>query len=1175
MKLTCILLLTACLQVTAKSYSQHVTLRANNAPLEQVFKEIKKQTGYVFFYDAQILAVTKPVSIDVRNADIDFTLKEILKGQALDYSIENKTITILRKLPEEKKNITAIGNVAMPATIDVHGVVKDETGKPAAGVAVKVKGTNKGTITNDNGEFTLTGVDENATLVFSAVNLQTFELKVSGKTEFAVSLKTKTKELGEVAVQVNTGYQQISKERFVGSYSQLDSADFHRRAGMSIIDRLDGTVPGVLFNNKKDVNFPIQIRGISTLGNYGISTSPLIVVDNFPMPETFSLSNINANDVESVTVLKDAAAASIWGSRAGNGVIVITTKKGKYNQQFHLTVSSNTTITEKSDLFYYPTITPSDFIDIETSLFNKGFYNSLINNTSNRPVISPVVEILARRKMNLLSASDSASQIDALRHNDTRDDLNKYLYRLAIQQQHYLSFSGGNNVLAYQLSVGYNHSLNNLQGSKGADQYTINSNTSFRPVKNLEIQTGINYTLGVDKSSPSPNLPSYPYVKLAAADGTPLAIPYQYRQGYIDTAGAGILQDWHYVPLNEVRLADNKVTQRFIRLNTSIAYQFTNWLRASINYQYQNVAVNTLNYQSIKTWFTRDFINRYTNPNATSNDLRYPLPVGGILNLSNSQAQLYNVRGNININKRFGEHQLSAMLSGEISDSKGGDLSAQRLYGYNNQTGSYTALVNYFTYYPLYYAAAYPGQTATIPSIAGYSQSAINRFVSLLGNVAYTYKNRYNFYASARRDGANVFGVNTNNKWKPLWSVGAGWELSKESFYHVSWLPYLKLRGSYGYTGNANNTLSGRLTLNNSSSVDPITLLPYSTPNIPPNPDLKWEETRIVNAGLDFQLWKNRVGGSLETFFKQSSNVIGDALLPPSSGVTSATINYANLKSTGFEFSINSVNTKGAVSWTTNAGWSYAKTIIKDVLNLISYKTSVFNSYALNAAPGRIAYGISSYRWAGLDPATGDPQGYYKGQVSKDYTSILNDSIQNQVFHGSALPLHSIFIKNNISWKGFTVSLNITGRFDYYFRESALNLNYSDQAGGTNYLADYYHRWQKSGDEVFTSVPSMSYPSPANAADRNTFYQFAAIHVKRGDNIRLQDIRLSYLWDNKNNKRIPVQSVQFFFYPNNLNWILWRAESSPYDPDYSGGGLNGGISIPTPKTWTGGITINF
>jgi len=1177
MKITAVLLLAAVLQVSAKSWGQEkITLAFDNAPLETVLKNIQSQANVQFIYRTDYVK-DKKVTINVTNANLKTALDLCLKNLQLTYDVFGTNISIHPVKKDGNKSVAKVvvsGNA--PPLIDVHGRVVNEKGDPVEGVTVSVKGSTKSTTTDKDGEFSLATVDQDAVLVFTHVSMEAFEVKVSGKTDLAITLRTKISALGDVIVTVNTGYQQVNKERFVGSYSQLDSQDFHRRVGMGIIERLDGTVPGLLFDKKGNSSFsPIQIRGVSTLGTNLTSTDPLIVVDNFPMPLSFDINNINTNDVESVTVLKDAAAASIWGSRAGNGVIVITTKKGKYNQRFHLDISSNTTVEDKPNLFYYKRISPSDFIDVEKFLFDNNYYDADLNNNNTYPVVSPVVEILDRKRMGLISDADASSQINNLRDNDVRNDLNKYVYRRAVRQQYYIGFNGGTNILAYQFSIGYNHNLNNIVGSKPDDRYTINTNTFFKPIKNLEIQTGIDLALNNNQSLnfQLPN-PISPYSRLVDNDGNALAIPYFYRMGYIDTAGGGKLLDWHYRPIDEIKNADVNSIAKYARVNFAINYKITDWLSANFNYQYQTSNSTTRNFKSTQAWVTRDLINRFTNPFQTDPNLEYPVPKGGILDVSNSVLKNYNARGGFNVNKSFGVlHQLVGLIAAEISDSKGGYLNNQRFYGYDNLTGGFRPNIDYFNYYPRTYAASL-GSVDYIPDMNSYNESATNRFVSVLANLSYTYNGRYNFYASGRRDGANVFGVNTNNKWKPLWSMGAGWEISKEHFYSLSWLPYLKLRSSYGYTGNSNNTLSGKLILNYSANRDPVTSLPYSTPGRAPNPDLRWEQVQIINWGIDFQLLSNRVFGSFEVFRKKSTDVIADAPMPPSSGVGVYTLNFASLKTNGYEISINSRNLISPIEWTSNFGLSRAKTVITDVFTSAGGKASDFLDYKLVAVPGKVAYGIAAYRWAGLDPTTGDPQGYYQKQVSKDYLAIINDSIQNQKFYGSALPLTSAFIRNNFSWKGITLSFNITGRFNYYFREPALNIDYTGAMTGTSYGADYYQRWQKAGDEAKTSVPSMVYPVPNGFDGRNQFYQYAEIHVKRADNIRLQDVSLSYQWTNKRNKRIPVQSVKFFFYPNNLNLIIWRASKSDYDPDFSGGATDV-TAAPLPKTWTGGVTVNF
>lgn len=1174
MKLAAFLLTTTLIGVYAKTYTQTVTYQAKNVPLEQVFAIIKQQTGYVFFYNDADLKAAKPVTVSFNKTPLLTALDESLKSQPFHYTIQGRTILVATRatvLPA-----VATSPVTENATIDVHGVVKDENGKPAVGVAVRVKGVNKMTTTNENGEFSLSGVDANAILVFSSINMETFEIKVNGRNDFAVTLKTKTTALEDVAVTVNTGYQKISKERFVGSYAQLDSANFHRRVGMGIIDRLDGTVPGVLFNKKGSSNdAAILIRGLSTLGDYGLasaptSTDPLIVVDNFPMPSSFDLNSINPNDVENITVLRDAAAASIWGARAGNGVIVITTKKGRYNQRFQINASTNITIEQKPDLYYYKQVTPSDYIDMEKYLFSKGAYDAAINDAAGMPVLSPVVQILDSVRRNLLSQNDGDAEINTLRNYDLRQQLNNYVYKEAVKQQHYLAFSGGTNNLAYQVSGGYNRSLSNLQGSKPDEQYTFTTNTTFKPARNLEITAGINMAFAKNKSTSLPSLPPFPYGRLKDDKGSNIAIPFGTRSGYVDTVGGGQLLDWHYRPLDEIAFADNTVSSRFVRLNIGVSYRFTSWLKANVNYQYQNISGDSRKYNSLQSYFTRDLINSYTNLGQTSSNLKYPVPMGGILDLSQFVSKDYNLRGTINIDKNFGQHQINAILGGEIYDSKGGYSSGQRIYGYNDQVGIYSTYIDYSNTYPNFYAPG-SGGYFYIPNPNYYLEGTVNRTVSLLANANYSFKDRYNLYASARRDGANVFGVKANNQWKPLWSIGGGWELSKENFYKISCLPYFKLRISYGYTGNVNNLLSGLFTITHRPDLDPYTFLPYNLPNLAPNYNLKWEQVRIINEGIDFLALKDRIAGSFEIFTKNSSDVIAQAPMPPSSGVNTFVKNFADMKTNGYEINLNSKNIKGKIEWTSNFGWSHAKTIITKLFTTFGSKVNDYLNYSLNAVPGQIIYGLSSYRWAGLDPLTGDPQGYLHGQISKNYNAILNDSIQNQVFHGSALPLNTVFLRNNVSWKGFMLSMNITGRFDYYFREPAIDI--------TGYPptlnADYYNRWQKPGDEVSTDIPSIYYPV-SNGSQRNQFYQFASNHVKKADNIRVQDVSLSYQLTNTGKKRIPFQSARLFFYLNNLNWIIWRAEKSNWDPDFGGGGSGGNIiATPPSKTWTIGATVNF
>lgn len=1147
---TFVLLLVICFAAGARS--QSISLNMKQSTLVEVFNQVQKLTGKSFVYKWETIKDAKPVSINVTDASLEEVLNICLKHENLNYTIVDDVVVISKKTQEA------------PATIpdplrEIKGKITNEQGQPVSGVTITIKGTKQFTTTNEAGEFKIEA-GEDVVLVISHVSFETKELRVKEGNEVGVQLKRKVAEVE--GVSVSTGYQRISKERFVGSFSQLDSAAYERRAGMGILDRLDGTVTGVLFDKKTAGGVTnlanMQIRGLSTLNS---PRAPLVIVDDFPF--TQDLSEINPNDVETITVLKDAAAMSIWGARAGNGVIVITTKKGKYNQPIRISISSDITINSKRDLYYYPQMNISDFIDVEEFLFNKGFYDANLSNTITWPIVSPIVEMLAKRRAGKISWADSTTQITAFKELDLRQDLDRYVYRNASLQRYYANMAGGTSTINYSFSAGYNISLNEYQNSDPGKQVTLSSSFAVRPFKKLQILSNIGYTRETNKSSIF-SLPSviYPYAQLADVEGNPLAIPESRRLSYIDTAGGGALLDWRYRPLEELKLADATLTRQLIQANFKAIYQINSWLTAEASYQYMNEFAQTDNYHSLQTYYTRSLINQFTNLSQTIPHLRNPVPVGGILNMTNASQQNQNARARLDINKRFaGMHQVAAMLAAEVSElvSK---RTADRFYNYNKEYGSYQSTMDFLNLYPEYVFGS-----STIPSGSSYLPVKYTRFVSLSSNVSYTYKSRYTVYLSVRKDGSNLFGVNTNKKWTPLWSSGFSWDLSKESFYNSNWMPYLRIRASYGYAGNP-GTATGLPTIDYAQTPAFLTNLPYATTRDAPNPNLKWEKVGIINAAVDFSLFDNRISGSVDIWNKKSTDLIASIPFAPATGIISFTTNTASLKGKGVDINIKSKNIAGAFSWETNFGFSRAKTIVTK-LNAQSplYKASDFITYAINATVGQVVYGMSSYRWAGLD-ATGNPQGYLNKQISTDYPSIFSDSAKNQVFHGSSIPLTFGFIGNSFTWKNFTLSANITYRFDFYFRKPTIN--YGLLINSWRGHPDYALRWQKPGDERFTNIPSFVYPVNSS---RDGFFQNSEINVLRGDNIRLQDIRLQYNCNVKKWKKKPFENLTLFVYGNNLNVILWRKNISNIDPDYIG--PSSITSAPDPRVWTGGIRLTL
>lgn len=1160
MKLTAILLFAAAMHVSAKGIGQDkISLSLKNTPLEKVFGEIEVQTGFVFIYKDETVK-DKRISIQVSNVTLSQALDECLKGQALSYQIVGKSVAI----KANKKDTDQIGGepTGTPPFIDVRGRVVNEKGEPLTGVTVLVKGSTKKTMTDSNGEFSLATVEQDAVLVFSHITMETFELKVSGKTELAISLKTKISELSNVSVVLNTGYQQVSKERTVGSFTKVDSALLNRDVSTNLLSRLNGVTNSLLFDTHVGTTQHLQIRGISTIQS---GAEPLIVLDNFPY--NGNINNINPNDISDVTVLKDAVAASIWGAKAGNGVIIITTKKGKYNQPVSVSLSSNVTVQAKPDLYYFPQMSTSDFIDVEKFLFGKGAYTSNLGNTTTRPIISPVVEILNKQKNGSISQSDADAQIDELRSLDVRNEYDKYVFRKGINQQNFVNVTGGSNNMSYNISGGYDRNLAPYKAPGSYDRYSLSAATTFKPVRMIEIITSVNYTQSeqamVSFSYPLNPMGGksqlYPYAKFADADGNHLTIPYKYRLAYIDTVSGGKLLDWHYRPLDELNNQNNNLKTQYLLLNVGARINILPWLNADVKYQYGSQTDNQEALYDINSFFARDLINSYTNLNSTVAATRNPVPVGGILDKSNTSIINKNFRAQLNFSQTWNNiHELNGMIAGEVGEVRNQNFS-DRIYGFDKNKLSYSNQVDYNTYYPSFLT----GSTSQIPGNLGYGNTT-TRNASFLANGSYRFNKRYSVYASARKDGSNFFGVQANNRWKPLWSVGAGWDVMKEPFYNVKFLSTLRLRASYGYTGNTNNAIPA-VTIITYGANNPITGTPTASLTFAENPNLRWEEVGILNLGFDFGMFDNRISGTAEWFEKKSSDVIAKFEIDPTLGINSnlTTLNAANLNTKGIDIQLNTQNIVSKFSWNTTLNFSYAKTIVTNYFqNPIKGIPTISD---INPAKGNIAWGIYAYQWGGLDPLTGDPQGYYTKDVSKNYTNIINDSFQNHKLMGSSIPLYFGNMLNTFSYKNFTLSANIIYKFAYYFRKPTIS--YTNLFNSWIGNDDYARRWQTPGDEEFTTVPSMIYPGNSN---RDLFYANSEVNVEKGDHIRLNDIRLSYNFQNRNLPSwVPIKNCQLFAYANNLNVIIWKASKTNLNPDYASS------IIPPQKSIALGLSIKF
>ncbi|MEJ7778955.1 MAG: SusC/RagA family TonB-linked outer membrane protein [Daejeonella sp.] len=1050
----------------------------------------------------------------------------------------------------------------------IAGIVIDEAGYPIEGATVSLSGSDNKTISKADGGFQLTVPRSPALLKITFIGFVSVEqsLILPLKEQLVVSLRYDSRLLKEVIV--STGYQEISKERATGSFEQLDPDLINRTVSPNILNRIEALSPSVFFDNRRyninssEISNNLQIRGLSTIG---ANPDPLVILDNFPYEG--DISNINPNDIESITILKDASAASIWGARAGNGVIVLTSKKGALNKPLSVSFNSNLNITGKPPLKEFPQLSSSEFIDMERFLFTQGFYTSQENN-ARKPALTPVVEMLILNRDGKLSSADLELKLNALRDVDVRDDFSKYVYREAVNQQYALSISGGSQNHSYLLSAGYDRNLQSLVTNSN-NRLSLRAENKIKAAKNLEVYGRVTYTGTTIDRNNSSNQPGfrqirtvnkslYPYASLADGAGNPVSIDKDFRSNYISTIGGGLLLDWQYRPLEEIRLANNSTASNDLLLNGGINYKFAKWVNIDVKFQHQAVRGASREFYSVNSYFTRNIINRFSQ--ITGNQVVRPVPLGGILNEGANSINSNSIRGQMNFAHEWNnKHAFSGLIGAEVRDNHS-LANTYRTYGYDDDilTVSSVDMVSNFPAYNNLAAAS------TIPASAS-QDDLTDRFVSFYANAGYTFDNRITVSLSARKDASNLFGVKTNQKGIPLGSAGLAWNVASERFYNLGFLPVLKLRSSFGYSGNTANNRSAYTTISYMSASGTINNLRFAYLRNPPDENLRWEKVGIFNVGLDFGIKDNRISGSLDVFQKKTTDLLGTEPIDPTTGFSTANINGASTMGKGYEIILNSKNLVGKVSWNSTFFLGYNKTIVTRYLNSPSTSVTIVNQgINVGAIQNYSVYPLFSYRFAKLDGSNGDPVGYIAGKESKDYSSITaRTPLSELVFHGSAIPLYTGALRNTISWKNISVSANLSYRLKYFFRRPTIN--FSTLLNSHDGNPDYSLRWQKPGDEAFTTVPSFAYPV---VSTRDAFYNGSDLTVEKGDHIRLQDLRLSYDLNTRNIKRLPFKNAQLFIYSSNLG-LLWRANHAGLDPDYF---LNG---IPLSKSIAAGLRINM
>lgn len=1168
---------------TTNSFSQNAKISIKEdavVSVDMVFDIIMEQTDYKFIYSEGFFDAYPKVVLHKGIIKANALLDKTLENSDVSYEfLPNKTIVIVKKP----------GNSSINQQLQITGKVLDENTLPLLGVTILVEGTTNGVTTDFDGNY-LIKAKAGDVLSFSYVGYLTQKIKVKeNESVINVVLKENVNVLDEVTV-ISTGYQQISEERSTGAFETIKKSQLEKPAS-SISERLVGMVAGLQSTINSDGSIDFQIRGQSSLF---ADQQPLIVLDGFPIEDGFE--TINPNDVESITVLKDAAAASIWGAKSANGVIVVTTKKAK---QGKTTISANTFIktSSKLDLDYIIASAPaSDIIAYEKRSFDSDFFGSIIGGPQGGTVFNLQAYSLPLTAMNearlgRITNEERDAQLAALSGLNNRDQIENYLLNAPITKQYNISVAGGSETMKNNLSLLFEDSSTFFQGDE-QNKYLINYTSKIKVNDRLDFDfAGMFQYRDVRNNSGTQNIYGEgdmlstirslaPWDMLVNEDGGYNDLSYlKYYQPNFDMfvpTEAFPYSDWSYNPITEVENRDFSTKSLNTRIQAGLNFKIIDGLSVSSKIQYEIFKTNVDNYYNEKTFDVRQFVNETSGWNYDYNTVpTQNVPTGGVLKKSETTVNSYNFRNQLNFNKTFADkHTISFIAGTELSNRVTTSTIHPDSFGYNDETLASSELLNpvetasMWNGYPLRYASFfYPFNITPTTTYQEYT----NRFFSLFGNLGYTFNNKYTVTGSYRTDASNLITDDPSFRYNPFWSVGGSWKAHKEDFLTgATWLNRLNLRATYGFNGNVDRSTSFKPLINVNPSLNVFTQENTATISSFGNPTLRWEKTKTLNFGVDFSLFRSKLFGSVDVYNKQSFDLIVDQSIASVNGTTNQKFNNGEMLNKGVEVTLGTTLPikNNDIVWSGSVNFAHNKNEINSF-----FKTN-YQSYELYGGPttsyveGYDANTLWSFQYAGLTNVGSEANPVLKPSVigeNGEAVTVINfaqgDSREFMKAQGTLVAPTTVGMRNSFKIYDFDFSFIVTGKFGHVFKRQSFN--YPSLIRGNSQINEKY-------SEVVNGDPNSIIPIPEEEGryyfyDR--YYPYMDYLTEDASHIRFQEISLSYSLPSKVTQKMGVNSMRFYAQANNVGTILFNDFGE--DPEYPKGGLRLQSSL------TFGLNFNF
>jgi hypothetical protein len=1067
---------------------QRVTMKKKSATVKDVFSDLTKQNIHFFLVADEVYEIPWKADFDYKNEPISKVSNDLMIKYPIICTANGNIITVTL-LPSLFKSVSC--------------KVTDLSNHPVAKATVTIK--NHSYITDTEGNAEIPFVQKGDTILAGNENYMIVKQKVVSQ-KVTIRLYAAAKTLEYVTVSHNNGLQNISEEIATGSFKTADMEVYDNgSANPNIIDRGQFILPLGRNTNSSDGSLPGSVNGTNTFSG---NRHSLLVVNNYlyNLPTNF----INPNDVDSITVLRDAGAGSIWGAYSANGVQNFSFKKG-YPDKTIINFLSSITIGEKPNIFYNQGMNAAARITFDSLGYKQPGAYTIVRDQTNQV-------------NNHTTTLENAEKLFVeLRKNDLLKEIKNQLYTNPVAHQYAINIQTGGRKFLFYSSLGLDEQKQAEKGNTW-NRKTALLNTSYQE-KKFAVEGTIVLTRIDSKNNfiPIPFAPRY--LTLTDINGRHASIPYLYSPGFIQTAQQNGFLDWNYRPMDEAALANNTTEQSYYSISGKASYTLPYNIKSSLAYQHSIYIRNDVQLHTLESFFTRDLINQFRQKDS-SGKIFWPIPQADIRDANDAMVTVKNLRAQLDYSLNKKDLTLISLAGIE---KRSFELNGKEFRYYASNWSSYPIRLNYDSLYTLS-----TGSKSKIPYLDHPYDSTDNTF-SYYGSAFLTYKS-YTLSGNIRKDWSNRFSRPINHSGIGLWSVGGAWNIKKKKFLTRYKIDELKLRSSFGINGNVDY-----------SSIPTNSIQSFNNGQayaVPSTEHIGWEKISIFDIGADLK--SKYFSASLDFYLKSGNDLLQYSLRNPTTGAGMVKDNSGSMKGKGVDIEIKTkmIKISPIISYTSGFALAHSTNKATSTSKVKKTAAELINPYTFSPVAGYSADALFAYKSKGLN-AAGAPVGYINGDTSVNYAAIISatDGATTQ-YVGSSVPTTGINWLNSFHVKQWTVSCMTSAKLGFWVRKPALN--YSKILTGQGGDAPGFdNRWQKIGDELTKTIPVLKFPIDANAMD---FYEGSTANVVNGNNIRIQYVQLSYQYESAKNSNSIFKRFECFLTINNLG-IIYRANKDHLDPE--------------------------